>query len=185
MRRVTLAVLSFALVGVVQAGCGAKTESPPASQSAAGQSPPAQAPATQAPAAGPATQTPATPSAGAAVPAGTSPYDAGPRAGQAPVDGGLAAKGEKLFQTKGCAVCHGFGKKITCPDLVGVSMRRTANWMEHQILHPEIMVKEDPITIELKKSYALPMTNQNVKPDEARALIEFLKRKDHQAGVVK
>ena len=156
---------------ILLAGCGGKSESPPAAQTPAAEAPSAQPPPAPTP----------TPTGAAAV----SKYDAGPRAGEAPVDGGLATRGERLFQAKGCAVCHGFGKKITCPDLVGVSMRRTATWMEQQILHPEVMVKEDPITRDLKKNYPLPMTNQNVKPDEARALIEFLKRKDRDAGVTK
>ena len=134
----------------------------------------------------PATSTPA-PAPPETVPAAslptTSKYDDGPRAGAAAVNATLAASGENLFQTKGCVVCHGFGKKITCPDLVGVSMRRTARWMEQQILHPEVMVKEDRISAELKTQYVLPMTNQGLKPDEAKAVIEFLKRKDREAGV--
>ncbi len=112
-------------------------------------------------------------------------YDHGPRAGEAAVNAAQAASGEKLFQTRGCLVCHGFGKKVTCPDLVGVSMRRTTRWMEEQILHPEIMVKEDRIAAELKTGYALPMTNQGLTPEEARAVIEFLKRKDREAGIKK
>jgi hypothetical protein len=115
----------------------------------------------------------------------TSKYDDGPRAGESPVNAALAANGETLFQSKGCPVCHGFGKNVTCPDLVGVSMRRTARWMEEQILHPEVMVKEDRISAELKARYTLPMTNQGLKPDEAKAVIEFLKRKDREAGVKK
>lgn len=170
MRRFVVCVLCVAAPTLL-AGCGGKSETPSATQTPTTQAPAAQAPPTSTP-----------PPAATAT---ASKFDAGPRAGEAPMDGGLASKGEKLFQAKGCAVCHGFGKKITCPDLVGVSMRRTAAWMEQQILHPEVMVKEDPITMDLKKSYALPMTNQNVKPEEARALIEFLKRKDHQAGVTK
>lgn len=134
----------------------------------------------------PATPAPATPAPVAAAPMPTeSRYDTGPRAGEAAVNAALATNGEKLFQTKGCFVCHGFGKKITCPDLVGVSMRRTARWMEEQILHPEVMVKEDRIAAELKTQYALPMTNQGLTADEARAVIEFLKRKDREAGVKK
>jgi len=136
----------------------------------------------------PATSTP-TPAPPETVPAAplptTSKYDDGPRAGEAAVNAALATSGEKLFQTKGCVVCHGFGKKVTCPDLVGVSMRRTAQWMEQQILHPEVMVKEDKISAELKTQYPLPMTNQGLKPDEAKAVIEFLKRKDREAGVKK
>jgi len=132
------------------------------------------------------TPTPAPPETVSAAPLPTtSKYDDGPRAGEAAVNAALATSGEKLFQTKGCVVCHGFGKKVTCPDLVGVSMRRTAQWMEQQILHPEVMVKEDKISAELKTQYPLPMTNQGLKPDEAKAVIEFLKRKDREAGVKK
>ena len=134
----------------------------------------------------PATSTPA-PAPPETVPAAplptTSKYDDGPRAGEAAVNAAMAANGEKLFQSKGCTVCHGFGKKVTCPDLVGVSMRRTARWMEEQILHPEVMVKEDRISAELKTQYVLPMTNQGLKPEEAKAVIEFLKREDREAGV--
>jgi len=114
--------------------------------------------------------------------AATSPYDSGPRAGEQPINGSLVRKGETLFQAKGCTVCHGFGRKITCPDLDGVTMRRTALWMEHQILHPDEMVKVDPITKQLRPLYPLAMTNQGLKPEEARAVIEFLKNKNHQTA---
>ena len=130
-----------------------------------------------------------TPAAGAstsvATPAETSPYDAGPRAGETPVNESLVKKGETLFTAKGCPVCHGFGKKITCPDLDGVTMRRTALWMEHQILHPEIMVKDDPIARQLRTQYTLQMTNQGLKADEARAVIEFLKHKNRESAAAK
>jgi cytochrome c551/c552 len=165
MRRARLIYLLASIVAVVLYGCGAKSESPSSSEP------------TPAPASTPAPET--TPAAT------TSPYDAGPRAGESPVDAALAAQGEKLFQTKGCMVCHGFGKKVTCPDLVGVSMRRTATWMEHQILHPDVMVKEDPISRELRKGFPLEMTNLKLTQAEARAVIEFLKRKDRDAGVKK
>lgn len=123
--------------------------------------------------------TPESSSAMAAAPTGTSKYDSGPRASESPVDAGLAAKGKLLFTSKGCIACHGFGKVITCPDLVGVPKQRTAEWMTQQILHPDVMVKEDPITMELRTHYKLPMTNQNVKPDEAKALIEYIKSMTH------
>ena len=103
-------------------------------------------------------------------------------AGASPFNPALAANGEKLFQTKGCTVCHSFGKKVTCPDLVGVTTRRTARWLEEQILHPEVMVKEDPISHALKADFPLPMTNQGLKPEEAKAVIEFLKKKDRDTS---
>jgi len=123
----------------------------------------------------------ATPASGSASMPAVSPYDSGPRAGESPVDEHLAELGEKLFQTKGCTACHAFGKRVTGPDLAGVTMRRTAVWMENQILHPEKMVKEDPISHELFAQYALQMPNQKVQPEEAKAIIEYFKEKDHEA----
>ena len=109
-------------------------------------------------------------------------YDAGPRAYETERDEERAEKGKGLFQTKGCAACHGFGVKSAGPDLAGVSKRRTAAWMEQQILHPEVMVKEDPVSRAMFAQFALQMPNQGVTPDEARAIIEYFKHQDHEAS---
>ena len=113
-----------------------------------------------------------------------SPYDNGPRAGEAPIAQALVERGKGLFKTKGCSACHAFGKRLTCPDLKGVTMRRTAEWMEHQILHPEIMTKEDPISHKLLAEYAQQMPNQGLTQDEARSVIEYFKFKDDSLGVI-
>jgi cytochrome c2 len=157
-----LGLAALALVG----GCGGRPASEPPPETSA--QPPA---AATAPAAS-ADTTPPPPSK----------YNSGPRAGASPVDAALAAQGEKLFSSKGCTVCHTYGKQVTCPDLQGVSMRRTAAWLEQQILHPEVMVKQDRIAWELRKGFPAPMTNMGVKPEEARALIEYMKKKDKDAG---
>ena len=122
------------------------------------------------------------PTSGSAV---ASKYDSGPRAGETPADEALAGRGEKLFKDKGCSACHAFGRKVTCPDLAGVTMRRTALWMENQILHPEVMTKEDPIAHQLFAQFALQMPNQGLTSDEARAVIEYFKHRDHEAGETK
>jgi mono/diheme cytochrome c family protein len=152
MKRILVMTLALACVLAI-AGCGKKTEGETASGGAAGNTL-----------------------------AATSKYDGGPRAGEAPVDEERAALGEKLFQTKGCSACHTFGKKMSGPDLAGVTTRRTAEWMENQILHPEVMTKTDPISHQLMAEMALQMPNQGLTPDEARAVIEFLKKKNKGAG---
>ncbi len=156
MRRVALHMLLIGAVTLGLAGCGAKQE-PVAEQT------PAPAPA------------PAAPPPAVVLPAG---LDEGPRAAASPVDEAQAKVGEGLFTTKICATCHGFGKKITCPDLKGVTQRRTAKWMESQIRHPDVMSKQDPIARGLLAQYALPMPPQGLTEEQARALIEFLKRQD-------
>jgi mono/diheme cytochrome c family protein len=102
--------------------------------------------------------------------------DQGPRAGESPVDEALAAQGAELFTSKTCATCHGFGKKVQCPDLKPVAMQRTERWLEAQIMHPDVMVKEDPIAKQLMAQYALQMPNLNLTQDQAKALIEYIKQ---------
>jgi len=112
-----------------------------------------------------------------------SKYDSGPRAGAAAADEELAEKGRSLFSTKGCTACHAQGRRLTGPDLAGVSMRRTQAWLEHQILDPATMAQEDPISRELMAKHALQMPNQKLTPDEAQAVIEFFKQHDQAAGL--
>ncbi len=114
-----------------------------------------------------------------------SAFDDGPRAAAAPVDEGVVKQGEKLFKDKGCSACHAFGRKLTCPDLAGVTQRRTAQWMEHQVLHPEIMTKQDPIAHELFAKFALQMPNQGLTEAQAHAVIEYFKHQDHELSTHK
>jgi mono/diheme cytochrome c family protein len=157
MKRPVL-LLSLFAVALVGAGCGGKK----ADESSA----------TPAPATSPAP----------AAPAATSPYDSGPRAIDEPVNEALAAQGEQLFQTKICATCHGFGKKITCPDQLGVPRQRTARWMVEQIMHPDVMTKTDPIAKQLLGQYSIQMPNQGITEPQAKALVEFIKKKNLAAG---
>ncbi len=126
-------------------------------------------------------QSSASPSAAAPAAGGVaakSLYDEGPRAGSQPLDAASIAEGETLFKTKGCSACHGWGVRLSCPDLKGVTMRRTAQWMEHQILHPDVMTKTDPISHGLMAVYALQMPNQGLTEEQAKKVIEYLKSRD-------
>ena len=97
------------------------------------------------------------------------------------MDEAAAEKGEKLFSTKGCTACHAWGRKMTGPDLKGVTMRRTAAWMENQILHPDVMTKTDPISHGLFAQFALQMPRQGLTPEEAKQVIEHLKELDKES----
>jgi cytochrome c551/c552 len=156
MKRISMTVLALAFV-LALAACGKKTE-------------------------GETTSTASNSSSASGGVETVSKYDSGPRAGESPVDEERAEAGEKLFQAKGCSACHTFGKKMSGPDLAGVTTRRTAEWMENQILHPEVMTKTDPISHQLFAEMALQMPNQGLTADEAKSVIEFLKKKNKAAG---
>ncbi|HEY7535817.1 MAG TPA: cytochrome c [Thermodesulfobacteriota bacterium] len=98
-----------------------------------------------------------------------------------PINEELAEKGEGLFKTKGCIACHTIGKgKLTGPDLAGVTKRRNLDWIQNQILHPEVMLENDPIAKELLATYLIKMPNQNVTPEGAQAIIMYLREKDSE-----
>jgi len=68
---------------------------------------------------------------------------------------------------------------MTGPDLKGVTNRRTALWLEHQIMHPEVMTKTDPIAHALMaESNNVQMLNLHLTQPEAQSLIEYFKKLD-------
>jgi len=93
-----------------------------------------------------------------------------------PVDRELAARGEELFRSKGCVACHtiGGGRQVG-PDLEGVVERREFGWTYHMITNPDSMVRNDSIAKALLGEYFTPMSDQNVQPDEFRAIYEYLR----------
>ncbi len=160
-------VRSFAIVAILSlAGCGGNKSNESTSGPAATPSKPATAGS----------------SSSATVTTVPADLDKGPRAGESPADHEGAERGEKLFQTKGCSACHAFGVKKSGPDLAGVTMRRTARWMESQILHPDLMVKQDPISRDLFAKFVLQMPKQGLTPAEAKDVIEYLKNTDAKAA---
>ena len=146
-----------------------------ACNSAAPPAPPAAQPTAAAPAA-------AAPAAAAAAPAVAVGPD-GPESIAVPAielstDAAVIAKGQGVFDAKGCGACHQFGSKLVGPDLDGVLTRRSPTWAARMILHPEVMLKEDPVAKKLLAEQMVPMTNQGVAPEDIPALLSFLKSKE-------
>ncbi|MCS7244966.1 MAG: cytochrome c [candidate division WOR-3 bacterium] len=92
----------------------------------------------------------------------------------------IVQKGEKLFQTKGCAGCHYPDKeknhKLVGPGLKGVTKERTEEWLIAMIVNPDSMLKHDEEAKKQLKEYGTPMPNQNVSVEEAKAIIAYLRK---------
>ncbi len=91
-----------------------------------------------------------------------------------PHDATLAAKGKALFDSKGCGGCHKMDTKLVGPPLAGVTERRKPQWLARWIMHPDKMLQKDPTAEQLLQKYLTPMSNLNVTPDEAKALLAYL-----------
>ncbi len=92
------------------------------------------------------------------------------------IDEALAKKGEELFDKKGCTACHTLDEKKVGPPLRYVADSVRPEWIMNMIMNPDQMILKDPRAKKLLEEYGVPMTNQNVSKEEARAILEFLRK---------
>ena len=90
------------------------------------------------------------------------------------IDPSLVKKGDELFIVK-CSACHKINKRFVGPPLIGITERRSPEWIMNMILNPDQMVKENPIAKQLLMEYLSPMANQSLTEDEARAILEYFR----------
>lgn len=88
-----------------------------------------------------------------------------------------ASQGAEIFQAK-CTPCHKVEERYIGPALSGVTKRRAPEWIMNMILNPDVMVRENETAKGLLAEYLAPMTNQNLTPDEAKAVLAFFMRND-------
>lgn len=92
------------------------------------------------------------------------------------IDQKMADEGKAVFLAK-CSACHKISKRVVGPALVGVTTRRSPEWIMNMILNPEKMVAENPTAKALLAEYVAPMANQNLTEAEARLILEYFRTK--------
>jgi len=90
------------------------------------------------------------------------------------IDQELVTKGRNIYEMK-CEMCHNMEGRMVGPELGDVMERRSPEFVMNFILNPSGMVREHPEGQRLLQEYMTAMPYQNVKEDEARAIVEFLR----------
>ncbi len=95
-----------------------------------------------------------------------------------PLNQDWVTSGSKIYDTK-CLSCH----KLTDEKLVGpgwkdVTKRRKPEWIINMITNVDMMLEEDEEAQKLLEQCLVRMPNQNINPDEARQLLEFMRSND-------
>jgi mono/diheme cytochrome c family protein len=92
-----------------------------------------------------------------------------------PVDEALAERGEKIFEEK-CSACHKLDERYVGPALGDVTERRSPTYVMNMILNPEGMYTRHPEAKKLLAEFLTQMPNQGLSQDEARAVVEHLRK---------
>ena len=90
------------------------------------------------------------------------------------IDQELVTQGRNIYEMK-CEMCHNMEGRMVGPELGNVMDRRSAEFVINFILNPSGMTNDHPVGQELLQEYMTSMPFQNVKEDEARAIVEFLR----------
>lgn len=90
------------------------------------------------------------------------------------IDEEMVTKGRNIYEMK-CEMCHNMEGRMVGPELGDVMERRSPEFVMNFILNPSGMVREHPEGQRLLQEYMTAMPYQNVKEDEARAIVEFLR----------
>lgn len=93
------------------------------------------------------------------------------------IDNAMVEKGKEIFKAK-CTACHKIDKRFVGPAILGVTERRSPEWIMNMILNPEVMVVENEIAKKLLAEYNAPMANQGLTEEEARAVLEYFRTKN-------
>jgi len=87
----------------------------------------------------------------------------------------LASAGKSIYDEK-CVICHKLEEKLIGPASKGILDRRSPEWVMNMILNPDVMIVKDPDAKALYEEYnKVPMLNQNLNQDDARAILEYFR----------
>jgi len=94
------------------------------------------------------------------------------------LDVSKVAAGEKVYEVK-CSGCHKLtDEKLVGPGWAGVSTRHTPEWIMNFVTNTDAMIDKDPKVQAQLELCLVRMPNQNIADDEARNLVEFMRKND-------
>lgn len=90
----------------------------------------------------------------------------------------MAEEGEKATEVK-CASCHKMtDEKLVGPGWAGVTKRRHPGWIMNFITNTDVMLDKDPEAQAMLELCLVRMPNQSLSDEEARSILEFMRKND-------
>lgn len=97
-----------------------------------------------------------------------------------PLNEDMITKGKGIFELK-CSACHKLtDAKLVGPGWLGVTKRRTPEWIMNMVTNTEVMLEKDPEAQKLLELCLVRMPNQGLNGEDARGIVEFMRKNDGQ-----
>jgi hypothetical protein len=95
-----------------------------------------------------------------------------------PLDDSMIARAQPLYDAR-CISCHKLtDEKLVGPGWKGVTDRRSPEWIMNFITNTNVMLDSDMVAEQLIVTCITRMPNQNLSDDQARAILEFMRKND-------
>lgn len=95
-----------------------------------------------------------------------------------PLDQKMVSAGEKVYNVK-CASCHKLSEeKLVGPGWKGVTDRRQPEWIMNFVTNVDEMLDKDAEAQAMLEVCMVRMPNQNLNDEEARHILEFMRKND-------
>jgi Cytochrome c len=95
-----------------------------------------------------------------------------------PLDAKMVKTGSDIYDLK-CSSCHKLTEdRIVGPGWAGVTKRRKPEWIINMITNVDMMLAEDAEAQKMLELCLVRMPNQNITQEEARSIIEFMRKND-------
>ena len=95
-----------------------------------------------------------------------------------PLDPTMVKKGSDIYDLK-CMSCHKLtDEKLVGPGWKGVTTKRKPTWIINMITNVDMMLAEDAEAQKLLEQCLVRMPNQNITAEEARSVLEFMRKND-------
>lgn len=95
-----------------------------------------------------------------------------------PLDEKMVTAGKGIYDVK-CGSCHKLtDEKLVGPGWKGVTDRRAPEWIMNFVTNTDEMLDKDANAKAMMEVCMVRMPNQNLKDDEAREILEFMRKND-------
>jgi mono/diheme cytochrome c family protein len=95
-----------------------------------------------------------------------------------PLDPAMVKAGNEVYDLK-CSACHKLdGPRLVGPSWKGLTTKRKPEWIINMITNVDMMLAEDAEAQKLLEECLVRMPNQNVSAEEARNILEFMRKND-------